>query len=47
MFYNGAEGIMKEEMAKVLHAEGIAVNQLNQENASKMSMLQNVPDIVN
>jgi serine protease inhibitor len=41
MVYNGAEGVTKEEMAKVLHAEGIEVNQLNQANASLMTMLQN------
>ncbi|MGJ7910767.1 serpin family protein [Neobacillus sp. LXY-1] len=40
MVYNGADGITKEEMAQVLHKEGIEVNQLNKANASLMSVLQ-------
>jgi serine protease inhibitor len=41
MVYNGADGVTKEEMAEVFHAEGIDVDQLNKANASLMSMLQN------
>lgn len=40
MVYNGADGVTKKEMAKVFHAEGIEVKQLNKSNASLMSMLQ-------
>lgn len=39
MVYNGADGVTKEEIAKVLQAEGIDVNELNKANASLMSML--------
>jgi serpin B len=38
--YNGADGVTKEEMAKVFHAQGIEINQLNNANASLMSMLK-------
>lgn len=41
MLYNGAEGKTKEEIAKVLHVEGIDVNELNRANASLQSKLQN------
>ncbi|MED4202730.1 serpin family protein [Neobacillus mesonae] len=41
MAFNGADGITKEEMAKVLHKEGIEAEQLNKANASLMSMLLN------
>ena len=40
MVYNGADGVTKEEMAKVLHAEAMDGNQLNKANTSLMSMLQ-------
>jgi serine protease inhibitor len=39
MVYNGAEGVTKEEIAKVLHAEGMDVKDLNKANASLMSKL--------
>ena len=41
MLYNGAEGKTKEEIAKVLHVEGMDVNQLNRANASLLLKLQN------
>ena len=41
MLYNGAEGKTKEEIAKVLHVEGMDVNELNKANASLRSKLQN------
>ena len=41
MLYNGAEGKTKEEIAKVLHVEGIDVNELNRANASLRLKLQN------
>lgn len=41
MLYNGAEGKTKEEIAKVLHVEGMDVNELNRANASLRSKLQN------
>src|SRR4051812_40822300 len=39
MIYNGANGVTKEEIAKVLQTEGIDINELNKANASLMSML--------
>ena len=39
MVYNGADGVTKEEIAKVLQAEGIDVDELNQANASLMNLL--------
>lgn len=39
MIYNGAEGQTKEEIAKVLQAEGIDEQELNQANASHISLL--------
>ncbi|HJV16951.1 MAG TPA: serpin family protein [Bacillales bacterium] len=39
MVYNGADGVTKEEIAKVLHVDGIDKNELNKANASFMSML--------
>jgi serine protease inhibitor len=39
MVYNGTDGITKEEIARVLHAEGIDVIELNKANASLMSKL--------
>lgn len=41
MLYNGAEGKTKEEIAKVLHVEGMDVSELNKANASLISQLQN------
>lgn len=41
MIYNGADGETKEEIAKVLHVEGMDVTELNRANASIMSKLQN------
>lgn len=41
MLYNGADGETKEEIAKVLHVEGIDVTELNQANASLLSRLHN------
>lgn len=38
MVYNGADGVTKEEIAKVLQAEGIDVDELNQANASLMNL---------
>ena len=38
MVYNGANGVTKEEIAKVLQAEGIDVKKLNQANASLMNL---------
>ena len=38
MVYNGADGVTKEEMAKVLQVEGIEANELNQANASLMNL---------
>jgi len=40
MIYNGADGVTKEEIAKVLHIEGMDANNLNNANASLMSKLQ-------
>lgn len=39
MVYNGADGVTKEEIAKMLQIEGIDVNELNKANASMLSML--------
>ena len=39
MIYNGADGVTKEEMAKVLHLDDMNVNELNKANASLISML--------
>lgn len=39
MVYNGADGVTKEEIAKVLHKEGIEAAQLNKANASLMTRL--------
>jgi len=39
MVYNGADGVTKTEIAKVLKAEGIDVDEMNQANASLMSIL--------
>lgn len=39
MVHNGADGLTKEEIANVLHAQGIDVNELNKANASLMSIL--------
>ena len=39
MLYNGADGETKEEIAKLLQAEGMDANELNQANASLLSML--------
>ena len=39
MIYNGADGVTKEEIAQVLHSEGIAVEELNKANASMLSVL--------
>lgn len=41
MLYNGADGKTKEEIAKVLHIEGMDVSELNKANASLISKLQN------
>ena len=38
MVYNGADGVTKDEMAKVLQVEGIEANELNQANASLMNL---------
>lgn len=40
MVYNGADGVTKEEMGKVLHSEGMEAAQLNKANASLMAKLQ-------
>ena len=40
MLYNGAEGKTKQEIAKVLHVEGMNVNELNKSNAWLQSKLQ-------
>jgi serine protease inhibitor len=46
MIYNGADGVTKEEIARVLHSEGIDVEELNKANASMMSVLnKEVEDI--
>jgi serine protease inhibitor len=39
MVYNGTEGVTKEEIARVLHAEELGVIELNKANASLMSKL--------
>jgi serine protease inhibitor len=39
MVYNGADGVTKEEIAKVLHVDGMDKNELNKANASFMSIL--------
>ena len=39
MVYNGADGITKEEMEKVLYAKGLTPNDLNKANASFMTLL--------
>ena len=38
MVYNGAHGVTKEEIAKVLQVEGIEAKKLNQANASLMNL---------
>ena len=38
MVYNGADGVTKEEMAKVLQVEGIEAEELNRANASLMNL---------
>ena len=38
MVYNGADGVTKDEMAKVLQVEGIEADELNQANASLMNL---------
>ena len=40
MIYNGSDEVTKEEIAKVLHVEGMDANSLNKANASMMSILQ-------
>ncbi|WP_210470567.1 serpin family protein [Sporosarcina sp. 6E9] len=39
MIYNGADGVTKEEIAQVLHSEGIDIEELNKANASMTSVL--------
>ncbi|MCL6573922.1 MAG: serpin family protein, partial [Bacillus sp. (in: Bacteria)] len=39
MVYNGADGVTKTEITKVLQNDGMDVDELNQANASLMSML--------
>lgn len=39
MVYNGADGKTKKEIADVLHAKGIEVDELNKANASLMSIM--------
>ncbi|MHA6258880.1 serpin family protein [Sporosarcina sp. CAU 1771] len=39
MVYNGADGVTKEEISKVLEVEGMDSSELNKANASLMSML--------
>ncbi|WP_407270330.1 serpin family protein [Radiobacillus sp. PE A8.2] len=46
MVYNGADGNTKEEMEKVMHVEGIDVNEINQANASLLTMLNNASNQV-
>jgi len=41
MVYNGADGVTKEEIAKVLHGNGLNNVEMNKANASLMSMLHN------
>ena len=38
MVYNGADGVTKDEMAKVLQVEGIEADELNRANASLMNL---------
>ena len=38
MVYNGADGVTKDEMAKVLKVEGIEADELNRANASLMNL---------
>jgi len=46
MIYNGADGVTKDEIAGVLHSEGIDVEELNKANASMISVLnKDVDDI--
>jgi len=40
MIYNGSDEVTKEEIAKVLHVEGMYASNLNKANASLMSKLQ-------
>ena len=44
MVYNGADGVTKEEIAKVLGATGITLEELNKANASLISILQKDSD---
>ena len=44
MLYNGADGETKKEIAATLQTEGITVNDLNEANASLMSMLHKETD---
>lgn len=44
MLYNGADGETKKEIATTLQTEGITVNDLNEANASLMSMLHKETD---
>lgn len=39
MVYNGAEGVTKDEIAKVLEAEGVAPEEMNRANASLVTKL--------
>ncbi len=41
MVYNGADGVTKGELAKVLHFEDMYINEFNKASASLMSMLHN------
>lgn len=44
MVYNGADGVTKQEMEKVLHAEGLSPDDLNRANASFMTLLDQNSD---
>lgn len=44
MVYNGADGITKDEIAKVLEAEGLAPEEMNKANASLIAKLRSNSD---
>lgn len=44
MVYNGADGVTKEELEKVLHVDGLTPEDLNRANASLMTLLDHNSD---
>ena len=46
MVYNGADGVTKDEIAKVLQVEGIEAEKLNQANASLMNLFHSSSETI-